>query len=182
MSAIAFDRSNDPLATYSSQTLKLPLLASTSFALRRKLTVKSLFLVAAFVLSGTLFASDALAQKGFSKVVTDPTRWATVEYANQQECSGTPEDCALKMLGAMNISVGDDPAFSVYRLGETEDKNVTVVFVSHLVEDDDSVLGELYRLELSQAGVADESFSLSGVGKMYQCMEGRVGWRKTECP
>lgn len=144
--------------------------------------MKKLAFLAVILTFGALFASEAIGQKKFSKVVTDPERWDQIDHGSPDECTGKPEDCALKMLGALNISVGDEPEFSVYRLGEIDGKNVTVVFVSHLVEEDDSVIGMLYRLELDLDDVEDDSFSLDAVGRMYQCMRGPVGWRKTHCP
>ncbi len=127
------------------------------------------------------FSSEAMAQK-FSKVVTDATRWDPVTIAAPAECTGDPQECALKVLGDMNISVGDKPDFSVYPLGEVDGKNVTVVFVSHLIESDDSpMLGELYRVELSLGDVEDRSFSLDALGRLYQCIDGPAGWRTTAC-
>jgi len=137
---------------------------------------------ALFMMLGALFASNVTAQKKFSKVVTDPSRWDQVDHGSPKGCSGTPEECAVEMLDALNISVGNEPDFSVYRLGEIEGKDVTVVFVSHLVDEDDSVIGLLYRLELSRSAAEDNSFDLDGVGRMFQCMRGPIGWRKTLCP
>ncbi len=126
-------------------------------------------------------SSEAMAQK-FSKVVTDAIRWDPVPIGAPAECTGSPENCALEVLGGQNISVGDEPDFSVYRLGEIEGENVTVVFVSHLVEDIDSpMLGELYRVELSHGDKEDGSFSLNALGRLYQCLDGAEGWRKTAC-
>ena len=82
------------------------------------------------------------------------------------------------MLNELNISVGDEPEFSVYNIGEEDGKDTTVVFVSHFIEDDDDVLAKLYRLEFHKN---DASFGLNELGRMYQCMEGRSGWRKTPC-
>ena len=127
------------------------------------------------------FSSEAMAQK-FSKVVTDATRWDPVTFDAPAECTGDPQECALEVLGDLDISVGDEPDFSVYRLGEIEGKNVTVVFVSHLPEENDSILGMLYRLELSSGDTEGKSFSLEALGRMYQCMRGPEGWRKTACP
>lgn len=135
----------------------------------------------AVMLVSICFSIEASAQK-FSKVVTDAGRWDPVTVTAPAECTGDPEKCALKALGALGISVGDEPDFSVYHLGDTDGKDVTVVFVSHLLEEDDSVLGMLYRLELSQAGADDRSFTLDAVGRMYQCLDGPEGWRKTACP
>ena len=127
------------------------------------------------------FSSDAMAQK-FSKVVTDATRWDPVTIGTPVECTGDPKECALKALGDQNISVGDKPDFSVYPLGEVDGKNVTVVFVSHLIEDDYApVLGELYRVELSLGDTEDRSFSLDALGLLYQCIDGPAGWSKTAC-
>ena len=143
--------------------------------------MKNLIIAAAILFASALFVSDVSAQKGYPAAVTDTSRWASIEHGSPAECSGTPEDCALKMLDALNINVGNEPGVSVYPMGDTRDKNVTVVFVSYLPEGDDSVLGELYRLELSLAGAEDSSFSLDRLGKMYQCMDGAAGWRKSPC-
>ncbi|MGE3468340.1 MAG: hypothetical protein AB7J13_15580 [Pyrinomonadaceae bacterium] len=142
---------------------------------------RSLFAFIVLTLVSLCFTSAASGQK-FSKVVTDPDRWEPIMVDAKKDCTGAPEQCAIEVLSELNISVGDEPDFSVYRLGETEGKNVTVVFVSHLIEDDDSVLGELYRLELSRADAADSIYELDALGRMYQCMSGPVGWRKTPCP
>lgn len=145
--------------------------------------MKKITFIALVVFVISLFTTAAVqAQQKFSKVVTDAERWDEIEYEAPSECTGAPEECAIKMLTELSIGVGDEPDFSVYRLGEVNDKNVTVVFVSHLTEDDDSVLGNLYRLELSQTDAEDSSFSLDGLGRMFQCMNGPVGWRKTLCP
>jgi hypothetical protein len=130
----------------------------------------------------SLFSAAVQAQQKFSKVVTDAESWDTIDYKAPSECAGAPEECAIKMLNELNVGVGEEPEFSVYELGERNEKNVTVVFVSHFVEDDDSVLGRLYRLELSQSGAESNSFSLENLGRMSQCMNGPVGWRKTLCP
>jgi hypothetical protein len=127
------------------------------------------------------FPAEATAQK-FSKVVTDATRWEPVTVGATEECTSGPQECALEVLGDLNISVGDEPDFSVYRLGDVDGKNVTVVFVSHLIEAEDSpVLGELYRVELSHDDAEDKSFSLDALGKLYQCIDGPAGWRKAAC-
>lgn len=141
---------------------------------------RSIFAVAIVILVAVGFSSEASAQK-FSKVVTDAERWDPVAFQAPEECTGEATECALEVLGDLNISVGEEPDFSVYRLGEVEGKNVTVVFVSHLPEEDDSVLGLLYRLELSRTDEAAETFRLDALGRLYQCMEGREGWRKTSC-
>lgn len=144
--------------------------------------MKRITFVALFVFVTALSSTAIQAQEKFSKVVTDADRWDAIEYSTPAECTGSPEECAVKMLTESNIGVGDQPEFSVYRLGEIADKNVTVVFVSHFVDDDDLVLGKLYRLELSLAGVEDNSYKLDGLGRMFQCMNGPAGWRKTACP
>ena len=144
--------------------------------------MRILALVGLVLSFATLSAPETPAQERFSKVVTDAGRWEPVDYKAPGECTGDAQECALKMLGESNISVGDEPAFSVYQLGEVDGKRVTVVFVSQLVEDDDSVLGRLYRLEMSLGDVEDKSYSLDAMGRMYQCMRGPEGWRKSVCP
>jgi hypothetical protein len=135
----------------------------------------------ALMLVSICFSSEAAAQK-FSKVVTDAARWEAVKVGAPAECTGDAEKCAVEVLSNLKISVGDEPEFSVYHLGAVEGKDVTVVFVSHLIEDEESpVLGMLYRLELSLADAKDRSFSLNALGRMYQCVDG-PGWRKTSCP
>lgn len=144
--------------------------------------MKKLALTALVLFFGALLATDTNAQQKFSRVVTDATRWDPITFDTPKKCTGTPQDCALKMMEELNISVGDEPGYSVYRLGEIGEKNVTVVFVSHLVEDDDSVIGILYRLELSLGDVGGDSYNLDALGRMYQCLRGPIGWRKTLCP
>jgi hypothetical protein len=144
--------------------------------------MKRITFVALFVFVISLCTAATQAQTKFSKVVTDAKRWDPIEYKAPAECTSTPEECAVKMLDELKISVGDEPDFSVYRVGEVNEKSVTVVFVSHLVDEDDSVLGMLYRLEMSLSDVEDNSFSLDGLGQMFQCMNGPSGWRKTLCP
>ena len=126
------------------------------------------------------FSSEAAAQK-FSKAVTDASRWSPMAVAAPAECTGEPNECAVKLLSGLNISVGSKPDFSVYRLGDVDGKNLTVVFVSHLPEDDDSIIGVLYRLELSRTDANDRSFSLEALGRIYQCLNGPEGWQKTAC-
>ncbi|MBX3283467.1 MAG: hypothetical protein KF756_13460 [Acidobacteria bacterium] len=138
-----------------------------------------LFVTAAFVVALSITAASA--QEKFSKVVTDADRWDAIEYSAPPECSLSPEECAVKMLTELKIDVGSEPKFSVYPLGETNDGNVTVVFVSRFVDDDELVLGKLFRLELERSDAADTSYSLDGLGVMFQCMNGPVGWRKTPC-
>lgn len=143
--------------------------------------MKRLTLFALFFFAFGLLSADVLAQQKLSKVVTDASRWDGIDFTAPAICTGTPEQCAVKMLTELNIEVGASPDFSVYQLGKVNEKSVTVVFVSRLVEDDESVLGKLYRLEFSKADVEDTSFALDGVGQLYQCMEGPIGWRKTAC-
>lgn len=138
------------------------------------------FIGIAVMLVSICFATEANAQK-FSKVVTDADRWDAVTLTASSECAGGPQECALDVLKDMNISVGDTPDFSVYRLGDVNGRDVTVVFVSHLPDEDDSVLGMLYRVELTLTDAADRSFSVEALGRMYQCLDGAVGWRTTAC-
>jgi len=139
----------------------------------------TLFVTAAFVF--ILSAATVQAQEGFSKVVTDPARWDAIEFSAPTECSESPEECAVKMLTELKIDVGSEPNFSVYHLGNVEEKDVTVVFVSKFIEDDDLVLAKLFRLALDKNNASDNSFGLDEVGVMYQCMNGPVGWSKTPC-
>ena len=125
--------------------------------------------------------STSTAQNRFSRVVTDASLWDPVNISSSTECEGSASECAVKMLDEQNIDVGESPLFSVYRLGEVNEKSVTVVFVSHKVNDDDSVAGMLYRIELSLSDVEDRSFSLGAIGRMYKCMRGRKGWSKRPC-
>ncbi len=152
-----------------------------SFHSKEKIMKRYLFAAIIVMLVTVGFSSEASAQK-FSKVVTDAARWQPVAFEAPDACTGGAEECALEVLGDLNISVGDKPDFSVYQLGETDGKDVTVVFVSHLPEENDSVLGNLYRLELSRDNSTEKSFRLEALGRMYQCMEGPIGWRKTNCP
>jgi len=122
------------------------------------------------------------AQEKFSQVVTDSERWDTIAFESTDECAGSPDECAVKMLTGLNIGVGESPEFSVYRLGQEGEKMVTVVFVSHFVDDDDLLLGRLYRLKLSRNMAEDNSFRLEQLGRLSQCMNGPSGWRKTQCP
>ena len=137
------------------------------------------FATAVFVMTLSLTAVNA--QKKFSKVVADATRWKAIEFSAPAQCSNSPQECAVKALTELKIDVGSEPEFSIYPIGETSDGNVTVVFVSRLVEDDDSVLAKLYRLELDKADAADTTYSLDALGVMFQCMDGEEGWRKTPC-
>ncbi|MFZ1701376.1 MAG: hypothetical protein WBO10_04355 [Pyrinomonadaceae bacterium] len=141
---------------------------------------RSLFALIILTLVSLGFTSAASAQK-FSKVVTDANRWDPITVDASQDCTGAPEQCALEVLGELNISVGDEPDFSVYRVGQTDGKDLTVVFVSHLLEENDTVLGELYRLELTRTDAANNTYNVDAVGRMFQCMNGPVGWRKTLC-
>lgn len=134
------------------------------------------------LLLGTLCVPSAAAQKKFSRAVTDASLWDTIEATSSTECEGTPTECAVKMLAEQNVRIGDWPLFSVYRLGEMDGKSVTVVFVSHKVDGDDSVAGMLYRLELSLGDVEDRTFSLDELGRQYKCARGRTGWSKQICP
>lgn len=142
----------------------------------RKITI-----VASFVIAIILFSTDVHSQQKFSKVVTDADRWTTMEFNAPAECTGAPEECAVKMLTELNVSLGDAPEFSVYQLGAVGEKNVTVVFVSHLPEDDETVLGTLYRLELNYAAGEEAKFQLAGLGQLFQCLEGPAGWQKIPC-
>ncbi len=137
--------------------------------------------VASFVIAIILFSTDVHTQQKFSRVVTDADRWTAMEFNASAECAGTPEECAVKMLAELNVSVGDEPDFSVYQLGAVGEKNVTVVFVSHLPEDDEVVLGNLYRLELNYAAGEGAKFQLAGLGRLFQCLEGPAGWQKVPC-
>jgi len=137
------------------------------------------FAGAVFIVALSMLVVNA--QEKFSKVVTDATRWDPIDFAAPQECSASPEECAVKMLTELKIDVGSEPEFSVYPIGKTDDGNVTVVFVSRLIEDDDLIMGKLFRLELEKSDQADLTYSLDGLGVMYQCMDGKEGWRKTPC-
>lgn len=141
---------------------------------------RSIFAVIILTLVSLCFTSVASGQK-FSKVVTDANRWDPITVDASADCTGAPEQCALEALGELNISVGDEPDFSVYRIGQTDGRDLTVVFVSHLLEDNDIVLGELYRLELTRDDAADNTYNVDAAGRMFQCMNGPVGWRKTLC-
>lgn len=137
------------------------------------------FAAAVFVVVLSMIAVSA--QEKFSKVVTDASRWDPIEFTAPQECAASPEECAVKMLTELKIDVGSEPEFSVYPIGKTDDGNVTVVFVSRLIEDDDLIMGKLFRLELDKTDQADPTYSLDGLGVMYQCIDGKEGWRKTPC-
>jgi hypothetical protein len=133
--------------------------------------------IALFLLVITLQSAEVQAQQ-YPKAVTDVERWSSVDFTAPAACTASPEECAVKMLGELKIEIGDEPEFSVYPLGDKDGKDVTVVFVSHMGEEDDSVLGVLYRMELNMENAA---FSLNGLGRMFQCLDGPAGWRKTAC-
>ena len=140
--------------------------------------MKQITFFSLFVLITLSVAMSASAQEKFSKVVTDADLWENIQFDAVDDCTGEPEECAVRMLNKLDISVGETPEFSVYNIGEENGKDTAVVFVSHFIDEDDDVLAELYRLEFHKN---DAAFSLNEVGKMYQCMEGRAGWRKTPC-
>ncbi len=144
--------------------------------------MRKIFLLFAIVFTFAVMSQTLLGQGKMPKSVRDEGRWDKVEFDAPAQCEGTPRDCALKMLKDLNIDVGDSPLFSVYRLGEINEKSVTVVFVSQEVSDDDSVSGILYRLALSLGDVEDNSFSLDFLGKQYKCARGRSYWSKNLCP
>lgn len=114
--------------------------------------------------------------------VVDATRWDSVSFDPPPECEGTPEECAARILRELKIDITDSPKFSTYYLGEADGTNLTVVLVSHLVTEDDSVAGILYRVELSLGDVEDRSYKLEALGRQFKCARGRKGWSKKLCP
>ena len=138
-----------------------------------------LLFAAAFVLF--IGVVSVMAQKKFPAVVMNPTLWEKVDVQAPDECEGTPQKCAAQMLKAVNIDAGSSPKYKVYRLGERDERNLTIVFVTQTVKEDDSVSGIRYRLAISLGDVEDRTFKLETLGKQYRCARGRKGWGKSLC-
>ena len=143
--------------------------------------MKNIGLAIVVLLFINLLANESFGQKKFPKEVLLPELWEKVEIAAPEECAGTPPQCALKMLRDAGIDAGSAPATTVYRLGERDGRNLTVVFVTQKIEEDDSLAGVRYRLVLSLGDVEDRTFKLETLGRQYKCMRGRRGWGRALC-
>ncbi len=111
-----------------------------------------------------------------------PSVWERVDIQTQKECDDWPEGCAKQFLRGAGIELGLSPRFRVYRIGEREGRNLTVVIVTTKVADDDSVSGIRYRLAISLGDVEDNSFKLETLGRQYTCVRGHKFWGKDLCP
>jgi len=140
-----------------------------------------------------IFAADGSAQskagtqsvKGKQKLprsVLDPGLWDRVDVKSQPECDDWPEGCAKQFLRGAGIEIGTSTEFNVYRIGEREGRNLTVVIVTTKVAQDDSVSGIRYRLAMSLGDVEDNSFKLETLGRQYTCSRGSKTWNKKLCP
>ncbi|MCB1023741.1 MAG: hypothetical protein KDB79_05095, partial [Acidobacteria bacterium] len=110
-----------------------------------------------------------------------PTLWEKIEFNALEECEGKPKGCAASFLEQLQIDTGKRPWFNVYPIGERNGKNLTMIFVSHSVNDDASVTGIRYRLALSLGDVEDRSYKLETLGRQYRCARGRKGRSKALC-
>ena len=126
--------------------------------------------------------NGANAQSKFPKVVLQPELWEKVDLAAPAECEATARKCSLRFLEAAGLVLGKKPSFSEYRLGERDGRNLTIVFVTYKVTDDDSLTGVRYRLAVSLGDVEDRSYKLENLGRQFTCARGHKSWSKTRCP
>ena len=142
---------------------------------------KLCFAIAIFAyLAGT--CSETSAQSKLPKVVLQPELWEKVAVAAPAECEATARICSLRFLEAAELTLGKNPIISEYRLGERDGRNLTIVFVTYTVTDDDSLTGVRYRLAVSLGDVEDKSYKLENLGRQFTCARGHKGWSKARCP
>lgn len=135
--------------------------------------------VVAFIGIGS---SEASAQSKFPRVVLQPGLWEKVEVSAPEECEGSVKVCSLRFLKAAEMVLGEKPVTSEYRLGERDGRNLTIVFVTYKVTDDDSITGVRYRLAVSLGDVEDRSYKLETLGRQFTCARGHKNWSKARCP
>jgi hypothetical protein len=126
--------------------------------------------------------TDVFAQAKLPKTVLQPELWEKVEIAAPSECEATVKECARRFLEGANLLNGSRASFTVYRIGERDGRNLTIVFVSSKVNDDDSITGIRYRLAVSLGDVEDRSYKLETLGRQFTCARGHKNWSKARCP
>jgi hypothetical protein len=106
----------------------------------------------------------------------------TLETSSVSECEDTLTNCSRKFLAAADLEPGKSPKFNIYRLGERDGRNLTIMFVTVKVTDDDSLTGIRYRLALSLGDVEDKSYKLENLGRQFTCARGHKYWSMARCP
>ncbi len=142
-------------------------------------TVKKLSLFAAFAVIFLAGASQAKGQ--FSKDVMRPARWEKVQFRAAQECSLGLQECSAGFLEEAGFEIGERPIYEFFTLGNFRGRDLTVVFVTVDVEDDDSVSAIRYRLVLSLHSGDVENLKLSSMGRQYKCVRSSKEWSKARC-
>ena len=150
-------------------------------------TIISLFLtIGVFVADGSAQSKaeskPVQRKQKLPKIVRDPGLWERVEVQAPPECDDWPEGCAKQFLKGAGIELIGSPKIDVYRVGESEAGNLTVVLITTKVDDDDSVSGIRYRIAMSLGDVEDNTFKLETLGKQYTCWRGHKRWSKNLCP
>lgn len=155
-------------------------------------TMRVLSIISLLFIIGT-FAADGFAQsktgsqpnqskQKLPRSVLNPGLWERVDVQAPPECDDWPEGCAKQFLKRAGIELSGSPKIDVYRIGESEAGNLTVVLVTTKVDEDDSVSGIRYRLAMSLGDVEDNTFKLETLGRQYTCWRGRKTWSKKLCP
>lgn len=142
-------------------------------------TVKKLSLLAAFAVIFLAGASQTLGQ--FSKDVMRPALWEKIQFRGSQECSLGLQECSVGFLEEAGFQIGERPIYEFFTLGNFRGRNLTIVFVTVDVEDDDSVSAIRYRLVLSLSGGDVEDLKLSSMGRQYKCTRNPEEWSKARC-
>lgn len=147
--------------------------------------ISMLFVIGILVAEGSAQSKagsqSAKGKQKLSRSVLDPGLWERVDVQAQAECDDWPEGCAKQFLRGAGLEFGSSPKYSVYRIGEREGRNLTVVIVTTKVTEDDSVSGIRYRLAISLGDVEDNTFKLETLGRQYTCWRGHRKWSKKLC-
>lgn len=136
------------------------------------------------ILAALLFLGSiaSIGQTKFGRDVLRPDLWEKVEVAPESECENASTKCSRQFLSAAEVDPGKTPKFNIYQLGETDGRNLTIVFVTVKVTDDDSITGIRYRLAMSLGDVEDKSYKLENLGRQFTCARGHKTWSKARCP
>ena len=135
-----------------------------------------------FAACAVVFLAGASQAKGqFSKDVMRPALWEKVQFRAAHECGLGLQECSAGFLEEAGFEIGERPIYEFFTLGKFRGRDLTIVFVTVDVEDDDLVAGIRYRLVLSLHQGESDNLKLSSIGKQYKCFRSTQEWSKARC-